>query len=79
MAKVPGQRKPGQYGGGGRINQSSNRGLSSSRGGRPHAGGGGRKPSSDGCAVVAIALLGALATAGAGVAYGLYAGLSVLL
>ena len=46
MAKIPEPRKEGQKGGGGRINQTSNRNNSEKRGGRPHAGGAGtdKKP-----------------------------------
>jgi hypothetical protein len=56
---IPKPRRAGQVGGGGRIGQTSNRGLSSSRGGRPHAGGGGtgKTPGGKGCAVVAVAML----------------------
>jgi len=63
MAKIPGQRKAGQTGGGGRIHQTGNRNLSGSRGGRPHAGGGGtgKKPGSGGgskaMVVIAVAML----------------------
>ena len=51
MAKVPQPRKPGQTGGGGRINQTGNRSASQARGGRPHAGGGGsgKKPGGGCC------------------------------
>jgi hypothetical protein len=58
--KIPGPRKPGQTGGGGRHGQAGNRSRSQDRGGRPHAGGGGsgRKPPGKGCAVVAVSLPG---------------------
>lgn len=70
MAKIPGPRKPGQTGGGGRLGHLGSRGLSGDRGGRPHAGGGGtgRKPPKKGCAVLALAMVsvpvGALAALG---------------
>lgn len=57
MAKIPGQRKPGQTGGGGRHGQAGNRGRSSDRGGRPHAGGGGGGNKGGICDLVAIALV----------------------
>lgn len=69
---IPRQRKAGQVGGGGRIGQTSNRGLSSSRGGRPHAGGGGtgKTPGGgDGCAVTALAGLGLIGVLGASALY----------
>lgn len=46
MANVPKPRGSGQTGGGGRINQSSNRNASRARGGSPTRGGGGtgKKP-----------------------------------
>jgi len=74
MSGIPRQRKAGQVGGGGRIGQTSNRGLSSSRGGRPHAGGGGggmKPPKDDGwsCAVTALAGLGLIGVLGASALY----------
>ena len=72
MSGIPRQRKAGQVGGGGRIGQTSNRGLSSSRGGRPHAGGGGggKTPGGgNGCAVTALAGLGLIGVLGASALY----------
>lgn len=68
MGNVPRQRRAGQTGGGGRINQTSNRAASQNRGGRPHAGGGGTKK---GCAVTAVALAGGPVTGVAATGYGL--------
>lgn len=54
MAKIPGQRKPGQTGGGGRHGQGPNRVRSADRGGNPYRGGGGsgKKPPSEGSSFV---------------------------
>ena len=70
MAKIPGQRKPGQTGGGGRHGQGGNRVRSGERGGNPYRGGGGtgKKPPGSGCLDVVIIGAGSLAAAG----YGIY-------
>lgn len=80
MAKVPKQRTGGQTGGGGRIGQTSNRSASQSRGGRPHAGGGGtgRKPPGKGCAVTALALAGGIVGLVAAAGYGAFRGIEAL-
>lgn len=72
MAKVPGQRKSGQTGGGGYRSHGPSMGRSVSRGGRPHAGGGGmgKKPPGKGCAVTALVLAGGIASAVGGAGYG---------
>lgn len=49
MPKIPGQRKEGETGGGGRIGQTENRVKSKDRGGDPYKGGAGKdkKPKKD--------------------------------
>lgn len=69
MAKVPKPRSGGQRGGGGYSSHGPSMGRSTSRGGRPHAGGGGG--SKNGCAVAAIGLAGATLAAFGATAYGL--------
>lgn len=74
MAHIPGPRKPGQTGRGGKTNHTGSMGKSWDRGGNPQKGGAGsgKKPAGNGCAVAALAMVGgvvsALGAAGYGVA-----------
>lgn len=56
MGNVPKPRGAGQTGGGGRMGQAPNRSASQSRGGRPHAGGGGTGSKGGGCCPMAAAV-----------------------
>lgn len=72
MAKIPGQRQPGQTGRGGKQNHTHSMGKTWDRGGNPMKGGagGGKTPNGNGCAVVAFGALGAVVTALGAAGYG---------
>lgn len=71
---IPGQRKPGQTGRGGKTHHTGSMAKSWNRGGNPQKGGGGtgKKPPGDGCAVVALAMIGGVVSAAGAAGYGVF-------